>query len=119
MSIRMAAKVAKQSTFKRHRLGAVVVKGHRILSTGYNEVRYSKLTGKHTLHAEASAIIKLLKSGHQNDLVGSTMYVTRFTRGGRIGMAKPCDNCSDLLRSVGISNVIYTDDTGGTKKLKL
>ena len=119
MSIRMAAKVAKQSTFKRHRLGAVVVKGHRILSTGYNEVRYSKLTGKHTLHAEASAIIKLLKSGHQNDLVGSTLYVTRFTRGGAVGMAKPCVDCYNLCRAVGITNVIYSNEEGGVSTLKL
>lgn len=119
MSIRMAAKVAKQSTFKRHRLGAVVVKGHRILSTGYNEVRYSKLTGKHTLHAEASAIIKLLKSGHQNDLVGSTMYVTRFTRGGAVGMAKPCKSCHSLIQSVGINRVVYSNEEGGVSTLKL
>lgn len=115
----MAAKVAKQSTFKRHRLGAVVVKGHRILSTGYNEVRYSKLTGKHTLHAEASAIIKLLKSGHQNDLVGSTLYVTRFTRGGRIGMARPCPSCMGLIRAVGIRNVYFTQDDGSTGEIRV
>ena len=119
MSIRMAAKVAKQSTFKRHRLGAVVVKGHRILSTGYNEVRYSKLIGKHTLHAEASAVIKLLKGGHQNDLVGSTMYVTRFTRGGAVGMAKPCVECHNLIQSVGINRVVYSNEEGGVSTLKL
>lgn len=119
MSIRMAAKIAKQSTFKRHRLGAVIVKGHRILSTGYNEVRYSKTIGKNTLHAEASAIRKLLDRRALGDLVGADIYVSRYTRGGAIGMARPCPSCMGLIRAVGIRNVYFTQDDGSTGKIRL
>ena len=119
MSIRIASKEALKSTFKQHRLGAVIVKGHRILSTGYNEKRYSKLINRPTLHAEASAVLKLLKENRLGDLAGSTIYVSRFTRGGRIGMALPCRACHDLLSSVGVSRVVYTLDGGGVGTLEL
>lgn len=119
MSIRMASKVALKSTYKQHRLGAVVVKGGRILATGYNQLRPSKLIGTATLHAEAAAILELLKNQRQHDAVGADIYVSRWTRGGRIGMAKPCDQCMSLLRSVGISTVYFTTDKQVTEKMRL
>jgi deoxycytidylate deaminase len=119
MSFRMAEKTALKSPFVQHRLGAVVVKGGRVLSTGYNEVRYTKELDKPTLHAEQAAILKLLKQRRLSDLVGATLYVTRFTRGGAIGCSRPCPSCTNLIRSVGITNVHYTLDNGGTSQLKL
>lgn len=109
---RMAEKTAKNSTFEQHRLGAVVVKSGRILSTGYNEIRYTRELGNPTLHAEQAAILKLLKQRRLSDLIGATLYVTRFTRGGRIGISMPCDDCAALIRSVGIKEVHYTTDEG-------
>ena len=119
MSLRIASKVAKKSPHTQHKLGAVIVKGHRILSTGYNEIRYSRFTKSPTLHAEASAILKLLKENRLGDLAGSTIYVSRFTRGGRIGLAAPCSACHSLIRSVGITRVVYTLDGGGVETLEL
>jgi deoxycytidylate deaminase len=119
MSIRRAAIEAKKSSFKAHRLGAVIVKGKRILSTGYNEIRYSKTIGKNTLHAEAAAIRKLLDRRALDDLVGSDLYVLRFTHAGRIGMARPCSQCMELIRSVGIHRVYFTQDDGSTGVIKV
>lgn len=119
MSIRIASKQALKSKFEQHRLGAVIVKGNRILATGYNERRYSKIIGSPTLHAEAAAILKLLKENRLGDLAGATMYVSRFTRGGRIGLAHPCQACLDLINSVGINRVCYTTDDQGVATLKL
>lgn len=118
MSLRIAQKQALKSPHRQHRMGAVITKNGRILSTGYNEIRHSKTIGKNTLHAEASAIKKLLDARSLCSLIGSTMFVTRFTRGGRIGMAKPCVECASLIRSVGIRNVYYTDDSGNTQEWK-
>lgn len=112
MSLRIARKQALKSTFKQHRLGAVVVKNGRILSTGYNELRYSKTIGKHTLHAEASAIKKLLERGDFKGLAGSTLYVTRFTPSGATGLAHPCPACMALIKSVGVSTVVYSTMDG-------
>lgn len=108
MSFRIAERQALKSTFQQHRLGAVIVKNGRILSTGYNELRYSKIIGKHTLHAEAAAIKKLLERGAFKDLAGATMYVTRFTPSGATGLAHPCPSCMELIRSVGIRTVLYS-----------
>ena len=119
MSFRIAKKEAKKSPHTQHKLGAVIVKGHRILSTGYNEIRYSKTIGKNTLHAEAAAIKYLLDSRRLGDLVGSSIFVTRYTRGGNVGCAKPCTDCMDLIRAVGIRRVYYTEDGGGTGEIRL
>lgn len=111
MSFRMAAKQAKKSPHKQHKLGAVIVKGSRILSVGYNSLRPSSLLGTHTLHAEAAAVLKLLKARRLSDLAGAEMYVTRFTRGGAVGIARPCIKCQQLLHSVGIRNCYYSTDS--------
>lgn len=119
MSFRIAAKQAKKSLHRQHKLGAVIVKGNRILSTGYNSMRPSSFLGTQTLHAEAAAVLKLLKARRLDDLAGADMYVTRFTRGGAVGLSMPCSSCTSLLRSVGIRNVYYTTNEGTTKEMKL
>lgn len=118
MSFRIARKTALKSPFKKHRVGAVITKGHRILATGFNEIRYSKIIGKTSLHAEAAAIKQLLDQRKLCDMVGANMYVTRFTRGGRIGIAKPCQSCLALIRSVGIRRVYFTQDDGSTGEIR-
>lgn len=115
----MAFKQAKKSKYKQHRLGAVIVKGGRILSTGYNKIRPSAVLHTETLHAEASAILKLLKENRIHDLAGSDLYVTRFTAGGAVGLSKPCPACWELARSVGISKIHYTTNEGTTETMKL
>ena len=114
MSFRIASKEAVKSKHQQHKLGAVIVGGHRVLSTGYNQLRPSAIVGTSTLHAEAAAILKLLKEGRLSSLAGSEMYVTRFTKGGAVGIAKPCERCMDLIRSVGIRRVHYTNYDGVT-----
>lgn len=70
MSFRIAEKQAKKSTFEKHKLGATIVKGHRVLSTGYNEIKYSGITRFSTVHAEEAAILKLLKNVSSKTLQG-------------------------------------------------
>ena len=113
---RIASKEAAKSSHSQHRLGAVIVKGSRILSAGYNDIyRSSRLLHVNTLHAEAAAILKLLKEKRLSDLCGSELYVTRFTRGGSVGCSKPCAACMDLIRSVGIKKVHYINTKGITE----
>lgn len=119
MSYRIAEKEALKSTFYKHRLGAVIVKGNRILSTGFNEIRYAKEIGNSTLHAEQAAILKLLKAGRQSELVGASIYVSRFTKAGKLGCSKPCEMCHELIRSVGLSRIHYLNESGEAKEMKL
>ncbi len=115
----MALKTALKSSFEQHRIGAVIVKGSRILSTGYNQRRPSNILKNPTLHAEAAAILKLLKAGRQHDLVGSTIYVSRITPGGRVALAKPCYNCMALIKSVGINRIYYTTNDNTTESIRV
>lgn len=112
MSFRVAAKEAVKSQHKQHKLGAVIVKNGRVLATGFNSLRPSSLLKTQTLHAEAAAILKLLKERRLHDLAGSEIYVTRFTKGGAIGLSRPCHNCMSLIRSVGICKIHYTTASG-------
>lgn len=119
MSFRIASKEAVKSQHRQHKVGAVIVRGGNIVSVGYNQMRPSSFLGTQTLHAEAAVILKLLKEGKLSTLAGSEIYVTRFTKGGRVGLAKPCKDCELLIHSVGIRRIHYTNDSGETVTEKL
>lgn len=118
-AINIAMKQSLNGQHKQHRVGAVIVKGGAVLSTGYNKMRFTRELQRPTLHAEADAILKVLKEGRQASLVGAVLYVSRYTKGGKVGLAKPCSSCMELIRSVGISCVNYTNDDGSTTRMKV
>ncbi len=115
MSFRIASIQASKSPFDRYKLGATIVKGGRILSTGYNELRYNRFIGEPTLHAEEASIVKLLRDNRLHDLAGSELYVTRITRGGNVACSYPCSRCYDLIRSVGITRIHFIGRNGLTQ----
>lgn len=119
MSIRSAGIEAKKSKHKQHRMGAVIVKGGRIISFGHNKLRPSKELKTETIHAEEDAVLQAIKAGGIQSLVSSKIYVTRFTKGGSIGLSKPCSRCMALLTSVGVRQVHYTTNDGSTATMKL
>jgi deoxycytidylate deaminase len=116
--LNVALKVAKRSTF-RHQMGAVIVKGGRVLSCGHNQIRYAAIPRKHpeSLHAEAAAILKSTKLRH--DLAGSSIYVARYMPDGSAGLARPCEHCMALIRRAGIKKVIWSDNDGIRQTEKL
>ncbi len=115
--IRIAKKQASKSVYI-YRLGAVIVKGHRVLSTGHNSITHCSVNNfKNSRHAEMDAIIKLMKTREGlSSLAGSSLYVTRITQTGRTAMARPCKKCLDLALSVGVKEIIYTTDNGVVKE---
>jgi deoxycytidylate deaminase len=101
------------------RVGALIVKGRRVLSTGYNKTkthtiirnkidRYS-LCDK--LHAEMAAILNA-----RTDIIGAKLYILRVCPDNKYGtgMSKPCNLCMRLIRASGIKDVFYT--TGDPKQ---
>lgn len=98
-------------------LAAILAKGKKILSIGHNT---SKTHPKSyhpykSIHAELSAILKA-----NDDLEGSTIYVARTSRNIRkIGMAKPCRYCMEMLMDVGVQKVWYTTSCGSWKEILL
>jgi len=110
--------VSLRSTCLRRKVGAVLVKDKRILTTGYNGaptgVRHCSETGclrerlnvssgeRHELcrglHAEQNAIIQAAL--HGVSIKGATLYCTNH----------PCVICSKMIINSGITAVIYKED---------
>ena len=111
---------AEMSTCARLKVGAVVVKDNRIISTGFNGVpkgfkhcdesfkgktqyatfdqQHKEFSAKYELHAEQNAIIYAAKNGLSVD--GCTLYVT----------TAPCSNCGKLIVNAGIKEVFYISE---------
>jgi deoxycytidylate deaminase len=112
--INIALVCAERSTFKQ-RIGAVVFKGSRILGTGFNQtnrhqslVKTSSWPG--SVHAEVSAIADAIRN--YKDVRGADMLVVRLKRTGDMGLAMPCEACYNVLKSVGIRRVNFSDVDG-------
>lgn len=109
----IAKAASKHSDHPAHKLGAVIVKGNKVVSVGFNKNK-THTKSNHAwkrLHAEISAIIKA-----KQDLTGCSIYVYRETKNGDLGMSKPCPSCFSAIRESGIKIVYYTTETGFTKE---
>ena len=103
----IAHTVATRATCPRLAVGAVLVREHRILTTGYNGAPHGVahctesgciMVNDHCVratHAEANAIVQ--GALHGVSVAGSTAYCTH----------QPCVNCTKLLISAGIVKIVY------------
>jgi dCMP deaminase len=114
--------VARRSTCLRRRVGAVAVKGKRILATGYNgapsgiphcldvgclrEQEGIPSGERHELcrgiHAEQNVIIQA--AHHGVSIAGATLYCTNL----------PCVICSKMLINAGIHEIFYREGYADT-----
>lgn len=105
----------------RFKIGAVVFKGNRILSSGHNEIRSSNIPSKHKLynnsvHAEQAALL----GTDWNKLKGCSILVMRCSKTkGNLSNAKPCPLCQKLLAHIGIRNIYYSNEMGEIVHAKL
>ncbi len=83
---------------------AIVRRGRRVIGIGWN-------TGWN--HAERDAIRGIR---NQELLKGSTLYSYRVSNSMHLRNAKPCPRCEALIRSVGISKVVYSGPNGEEKE---
>ena len=113
----VAKRVAELSHAKRLKVGAVIVKDHRILSYGYNGTpagfdnccEVENVTKPEVIHAEMNAIAKI--SYHGDSCKDATMFLTHA----------PCIECAKIILQSGICNVYYLEDyrsTAGVDLLK-
>ena len=75
-------------------VGAVVVKGDRIISEGYNQREQNKIA---TAHAELLAIEKACRALGGWRLCGCTLYVT----------LEPCPMCAGAIINSRLDRVVY------------
>lgn len=107
-----AKRFAELSSATRLKVGACVVKEHRIISIGYNgtpsgwdnECEVDGTTKDEVVHAEANAIIKLARDGESGK--DASIFITHA----------PCIQCSKMIQGAGIKEVFYSveyrDDSG-------
>ena len=112
----IAQVVARRSTCLRRQIGAVIVKGKQIVSTGYNGApaghahcvdtgcaRQNIPSGQRSelcraAHAEQNAINFAARYGIPID--GAAIYATTY----------PCSWCAKSIVNAGIIRVVYRDD---------
>lgn len=94
--------------------GAVVVKGGRVLGTGWNKSRNSphnvspeRIKTDCSYHAEEIAI----REAGEN-IRGAIIYVARVNRQGKDRNSTPCPKCVSLIKEAGIKKVVYTTEKG-------
>ncbi len=102
--------ISMRSPSTRLKVGAVIVKDNRVISSGYNgfpagcEHRSIVFDGheQNTIHAEQNAISDAARRG--TAVEGATLYITHF----------PCINCCKYIISSGIKSVVYISDYKNT-----
>ena len=101
-----AERFAELSSAQRLKVGACVVKDHRIISIGYNGMpsgwdntceEDDGKTKEEVIHAEANAIIKLARDGEGGN--GSTIFCTHA----------PCIECAKLIAGAGIEKLYFRE----------
>lgn len=115
--LEIANAVSRRGDCRRAQIGAVIVKNHRIVSTGYNGTPpggasclkgdcprglidaselphgYPDYSNCISLHAEQNAIAY----SNRSDTIGATIYLT----------TAPCDMCTKLIKAAGITGVVF------------
>lgn len=104
--IRLARKLVAKSTNKRYRHVAIVERGGSIVAVGWNHFE---------IHAEYHALNKLWPS----EVRGTKVWSLRFTKTGKLAMAKPCPTCETFLKKWGVKAVWYSTAEGTVKRMKI
>ncbi|MCF4112752.1 MULTISPECIES: deoxycytidylate deaminase [Dethiosulfovibrio] len=128
--IKIAQVVSDRSTCLRRRYGAVLVKDHVIISTGYNGAcrgepncvdvgicrrealkipkgeRYELCVA---VHAEQNAII----NGDPEKMVGGTIYIAGVNASdGTLANGEPCMLCRRMIKNARIERVVFQNTDG-------
>lgn len=121
----VAREVSRMSDFHAQHLGAVVVEGKTIISTGFNTQKTNPTQHRYNFyrnfnhpeksipkcHAEVSALNHLI--GKKDiDWNNVSIYVYREWKDGSPACSRPCVACSKLIKDLGIKNIYFIDEEG-------
>ena len=103
-----------------YKMSAIITKGGRVISIGFNRAPSGYLKSKlfcdfHGVHAEVDAI---LNCSDKEDLKGAEMYVVgRRPRTGALILSRPCELCQKYVENCGLKAIYYHDSDGKIKDL--
>ena len=114
----MAQLVSKRSTCGRRKVGAVIVKDKRVLTTGYNG------SPKGTKHCEELGCLReqmnipsgtrheLCRGVHaeQNAVIQAAYFGVSIKDGAIYTTTFPCSMCAKILINAGIREVVYAEE---------
>jgi deoxycytidylate deaminase len=116
-----AIKEAEESTYTKHKVGAVIFKGKRIISVGRNWAhKWVSSVPAHfkkwptSIHAEVDALIK---AGPHSE--GNSILVVRIGNSGNLLLAHPCVYCEAYMHHCGIRKVYYSTNEGTIESYRL
>lgn len=103
---RLAKIASAHSPFdQRYKLGAVISKGSRPISIGWNKLKtHAKWEKAFSLHAEMSALL----AKRFEDISGANIWIYRETSDGIPALAKPCKLCMAAIEEAGIKRIYYS-----------
>lgn len=121
-----AAEAVSGLSNHRCKIGCVVVRGHRIISSGHNSATathafqakvdstYFQCDCAGYLHAETDALIPLINN--RVDLSQASIFVYRKMSKGS-GMARPCPRCMGVIKRLGIKKINYSTPDGFAEEI--
>lgn len=119
--IERAIEEANSSIYEPYKMGAVIFKGSRILSSGCNEIRGNgRIHPKYknfdnTIHAEQAAILSLKDWSKAK---GSNILVVRINKSGNFSLAYPCPMCQSFLKFLGLNMVYFSNREGNISSIR-
>ena len=127
----IAKEVSYLSDYPGARVGAVVIEGKCILSSGHNSKKTRPLQHRYNIyrnfedyehstarqHAEIAALSPLI--GKEIEWKRVSIFVYRELKNGKKACSKPCAACEKLIKDLGIKNIYYIDEFGNYVKEKI
>ena len=134
--IEIAKVVSSRATCLRRKYGAVIVKDHVIISTGYNGaprgiencIDLNKCIRKEqnipsgeryelceAVHAEQNAVI----NAPPERMKGAAIYIAGFEEDKSFANGRPCKLCERMIRNSQITEVVYLKNDGSLEKIKI
>ncbi|MCG8485096.1 MAG: dCMP deaminase family protein [Clostridia bacterium] len=111
--MQIAEVVKTRSTCLRRQVGAVIVKDHRILATGYNgapsNMAHCSTCVREEMNVPSGERHELCRGMHaeQNAIVQAAKYGINISNATLYCTTQPCVICTKMIVNAGINKVIY------------
>lgn len=100
----LAKKASERSDHHSHKIGCVIVRGSKVLGTGFNVIK----THPKSPHEFSSVHAEFMSVLNAGNVSGATAYVFRQTKDGTPSISRPCKDCWKYLLECGVKKVVYS-----------